>query len=49
MRRIKRALVYALPAIIAALPLVVKVALILASGSVDVTGDEIEYPEDNPF
>ena len=49
MRKAKKALVYVLPAAVATLPLAVKVAMILANGSVDPTGDKIPYPEDNPF
>jgi len=47
--KMKKALVYVLPAAVAALPLVVKVAMILAGGKVDPTGDKIPYPEENPF
>lgn len=49
MRKAKKVLVYALPAAVAALPFAVKVAMVLAKGSIDPTGDEIPYPEENPF
>ena len=49
MRKAKKALVYVLPAAAAALPLAMKVAMILAKGNIDPTGDEIPYDEANPF